>query len=96
LSSRQSEIDKALSGLVAELGKKTNWRESTVFRILRLQNLRYRIAPLAPAQGQNGGDLIAKYGKVLIKARATISGWSGRLVFVSLPYPPRFFTPNAP
>jgi hypothetical protein len=36
LSNRQAEIDEALSGLVAELSKKTNWRESTVFRILRL------------------------------------------------------------
>ena len=40
--------------------------------------------------------MIAKHGKVLIKARATISGWGGRLVFVYLPYPPRFFTPDAP
>ena len=84
LSSRQPEIEKALSGFVAKLGKKINWRENTVFRILRLQNLRYRIAPLVPAQGQKGGDLIAKHGKVLIKARATNSGWGGRLVFVYL------------
>ena len=73
LSSRQPEIEKALSGLVAKLGKKTNWRENTVFRILRLQNLRYRIAPPAPVQGQKGRDLIAEYGKVLIKSRATIA-----------------------
>ncbi|MGB0575134.1 MAG: hypothetical protein ACPGPC_03120 [Alphaproteobacteria bacterium] len=46
LSNRQAEIDEALSGLVAALSEKTNWRESTIFRILRLQNLRYRIAPL--------------------------------------------------
>jgi hypothetical protein len=96
LSNRQSEIDKALSGLVAGLSKKTNWRESTIFRILRLQNLRYRIAPPAPVQGQKGSDLIATYGKVLSKARATVSGWGGKLVFVYLPYPPRFFAPDAP
>jgi hypothetical protein len=40
--------------------------------------------------------LIAKYGKGLIKGRATISGWGGRLAFVYLPYPPRFFTLDAP
>jgi hypothetical protein len=40
--------------------------------------------------------LIAKYGEVLIKARATISGWGGRLVFVYLPDPPRFFSLDAP
>jgi hypothetical protein len=96
LSTRQEEIDKALSGLVAELSKKTNWRESTIFRILRLQNLRFRIVPPTPARGQTGSDLIAEYGKVLTKARANIAGWGGRLVFVYLPYPPRFFAPDAP
>jgi hypothetical protein len=40
--------------------------------------------------------LIAEYGKVLTKARASIAGWGGRLVFVYLPYPPRFFAPDAP
>ena len=96
LSTRQGEIDTALSGLVAELSQKTNWRESAVFRILRLQNLRYRIVPPAPARGQTGSDLVAEYSKVLTKARATIAGWGGKLVFVYLPYSPRFFAPEAP
>ena len=52
--------------------------------------------PPTPARGQTGSDLIAEYGKVLTKARANIAGWGGRLVFVYLPYPPRFFAPDAP
>lgn len=96
LHTRQGEIDQALYGLVAALSKKTNWRESAIFRLLQLQNLRYRIAPPSPARGQTGSNLVAEYGKVLTKARATIAGWGGKLVFVYLPYPPRFFASEAP
>jgi hypothetical protein len=58
--------------------------------------LRYIIALLAPAQGQNGGSLIAEVGKVLTKACTINAGWDGRLMFVYLPYLPRFFAPDAP
>ncbi|NKB20524.1 MAG: hypothetical protein GKS01_08495 [Alphaproteobacteria bacterium] len=95
LSDRQREIDKALSKLVALFSEKTNWRESTLFRILRLQTLRHRVVPPKPARGQSGGDLIAEYGKVLTKARTMAAGWDGKVVFVYLPYPPRYFAPDA-
>ena len=96
LRQRQSEIDTSLSDLIASLAQKTNWRESPVFRILRLQNLRYRIAPPKVAQGEQGSGLLNEYGRILIKAQRTVASGCGKLVFVYLPYPPRFFAPDAP
>ncbi len=58
--------------------------------------MRYRIAPPKAAQGISGDDLVAAYGGILTKAQTLISGWVGELVFVYLPYPPRFFAPDAP
>ncbi|MBK20681.1 MAG: hypothetical protein CMM52_17755 [Rhodospirillaceae bacterium] len=95
LKKRQPEIDSGLSDLIDDLSKQTNWRERTFFRILRLQNLRYRLFPPPQATGQKGQSLDVEYGRILSIARETVSSWGGKIVFVYLPFPPRFFAPDA-
>jgi hypothetical protein len=90
---RQSEIDRALSDWTARLyaakAEQQMWGIYTWRQTLTLTALRNRLSR-SPAAGEGTANL-SLFEQVLLRARDTVDGWGGQLVFVFLPAWERVF-----